>query len=60
VNSGEWRPFFPADGIFDGKREAFEVLTEAFDPGTYTIAVRLRDSAENVGVGTVTVQIPRR
>ena len=60
VNSGEWRPFFPVDGIFDGKREAFEVLTEALDPGTYTIAVRLRDSAENVGVGTVTVQIPRR
>jgi hypothetical protein len=60
VDSGEWRAFFPSDGIFDSKREAFEVLTEAFEPGEYTIVVRLTDVADNIGVASVVVRIPRR
>jgi hypothetical protein len=60
VNSGEWRPFFPSDGIFDSRREAFDVLTEAFAPGDYTIVVRLTDVADNIGVASVAVHIPQR
>jgi hypothetical protein len=53
----DWRPFLPADGIFDEPVEAFDLDVSSFvGPGNHLIAVRVLDQAGNVVVRDVEVK----
>ncbi|HMI88943.1 MAG TPA: hypothetical protein VK550_32915 [Polyangiaceae bacterium] len=53
----EWRPFSPADGIFDEPVEAFDLdVSTLAGPGNHLIAVRVFDQAGNFVVRDVEVK----
>jgi hypothetical protein len=53
----EWRPFLPADGIFDEPVEAFDLDVSSFvGPGNHLVAVRVFDQAGNFVVRDVEVK----
>jgi len=48
AGSDEWRPIFPADGIFDEQRENFDVdLSQVLPAGPALLSVRAYDAADN-------------
>jgi hypothetical protein len=48
AGSDEWRPLFPNDGIFDERRESFDVdLSQVLPAGPTLISVRAYDSSDN-------------
>ncbi|MBI5478523.1 MAG: PQQ-like beta-propeller repeat protein [Deltaproteobacteria bacterium] len=58
IDGGDWVPFYPADGIFDGTAKTFSVrLPDSLLPGQHTVAVRTADEAHNIGVAQVTFRI---
>ena len=44
---GKWHTGRPADGVFDGPIEKFEVRTPPLEPGQHVVTVRIRDAAGN-------------
>jgi hypothetical protein len=60
INGKKWVNVFPADGLFDGRRESFQFKTEALKPGTYVIVLRVQDAAGNIGTGDVLFTVPLR
>lgn len=53
VDAGEWRPVRGVDGVLDERVEPFDLALPAdLAPGEHTIALRARDEAGNVGVGS--------
>jgi len=56
VDSGDWRAFFPSDGIFDSRIEAFSFKVTGLSGGNPIVLVRVTDALENVGVGKVVIR----
>lgn len=56
-NPNLWFPFFPTDGIFDERREAFDIdVSSLLAGGTGLVAIRISDAAGNRVVRTVEVR----
>jgi WD40 repeat protein len=58
VDTGEWRPLFPKDGIIDEKSESFSYVSGELSPGEHVIAFRVYDQNDNAGMGKLVVRIP--
>jgi hypothetical protein len=58
VDTGDWRPVFPRDGIVDSKSESFGYLSGDLTPGEHVIAFRVYDQNDNAGMGKIVVRIP--
>ena len=58
IDTGEWRPVFPKDGIIDSKSEAFSYVTGDLSSGEHVIAFRVYDQNDNAGMGKLVVRIP--
>ncbi len=57
-DGGAWMPLAPRDGLLDETAEGFVVkLPEGLAKGGHDVAVRAKDAAGNVGVGSRTVRI---
>ena len=50
-NDEHWKVMFPADGIFDSKREELMVQTETLPAGEHTITIQATDAEGNTSVG---------
>jgi hypothetical protein len=58
IDGGDWVPFYPSDGIFDGTAKTFNVrLPDNLVAGQHTVAVRTADEANNLGVAQVTFRV---
>ncbi len=58
IDTGEWRPVFPKDGIIDSKSESFSILSGDLVTGEHVIAFRTYDQNDNAGMGKLVVRIP--
>jgi hypothetical protein len=58
IDTGDWRPVFPKDGIIDSKSESFSYLSGELTPGEHVIAFRIYDQNDNAGMGKLVVKIP--
>jgi hypothetical protein len=58
IDTGDWRPVFPKDGIIDSKSESFSYLSGDLTPGEHIIAFRIYDQNDNAGMGKLVVRIP--
>lgn len=58
VDTGDWRPVFPKDGIIDEKTESFSYLSGELPSGEHIIAFRVYDQNDNAGMGKFVVRIP--
>ena len=58
IDTGDWRPVFPKDGIIDSKSESFNYLSGELTPGEHVIAFRIYDQNDNAGMGKLVVRIP--
>jgi hypothetical protein len=45
-----------ADGVIDGKREAFRVQVDGLSAGEHIVVVRVYDSSNNVGLVKVVLR----
>lgn len=51
VDGGDWRLVYPKDGVTDARLEAFEVSLAGLTASEHTIAIRAKDTANNIGTG---------
>jgi hypothetical protein len=58
VDTGDWRPVFPRDGIIDSKSESFSYFSGELTSGEHVIAFRVYDQNDNAGMGKLVVRIP--
>jgi hypothetical protein len=58
IDTGDWRPIFPKDGIIDSKTESFSYVSGPLTSGEHVIAFRVYDQNDNVGMQKVIVKIP--
>jgi hypothetical protein len=58
IDTGDWRPVFPKDGIIDSKSESFSFLSGDLAPGEHVVAFRVYDQNDNAGMGKLVVRIP--
>ncbi|HYR88373.1 MAG TPA: hypothetical protein VE422_30115 [Terriglobia bacterium] len=58
IDTGDWRPVFPKDGIIDSKSESFSYVSGDLPSGEHVIAFRIYDQNDNAGMGKLVVRIP--
>jgi hypothetical protein len=58
IDTGDWRPVFPKDGIIDSKSESFSYVSGDLTSGEHVIAFRVYDQNDNAGMGKLVVRIP--
>ncbi|HLH32296.1 MAG TPA: hypothetical protein VKY31_13915, partial [Terriglobia bacterium] len=58
IDTGDWRPVFPKDGIIDSKSESFSYISGELAPGEHVIAFRVYDQNDNAGMAKLVVRIP--
>ncbi|MBM3264294.1 MAG: hypothetical protein FJY97_12835, partial [candidate division Zixibacteria bacterium] len=58
IDGGRWRVVYPVDGVCDARTEAFEISVSDVPAGEHTIAVRARDTANNMGTGKKVMTLP--
>ena len=58
IDGGDWQVLSAADGICDDLMESFTIKLPALAPGPHAVAVRVWDSADNVGAGGLTIRSP--
>ena len=58
IDTGDWRPVFPKDGIIDSKSESFSYVSGDLSSGEHVIAFRVYDQNDNAGMGKLVVRIP--
>ena len=58
LDTGDWRPLFPRDGIIDSKSESFSYLSGELSSGEHVIAFRVYDQNDNAGMAKLVVRIP--
>jgi hypothetical protein len=58
IDTGDWRPVFPKDGIIDSKSESFSYLSGELTSGEHVVAFRVYDQNDNAGMGKLVVRIP--
>ena len=51
IDGGDWMVIYPTDGVADSRQETFELMLTDLAPGEHTIAVRAKDTSNNVGAG---------
>jgi hypothetical protein len=57
VDSGDWTPVFPDDGLFDSPRETITLSLPDLTPGTHVLVVRTTDAAGNVNTGDTLIEV---
>jgi hypothetical protein len=57
LDSGEWVPVFPDDGLFDTPGETITIRLPDLKPGTHVLMVRATDAAGNVGTGDALIEV---
>ncbi|MBC8132612.1 MAG: hypothetical protein H7X95_06495, partial [Deltaproteobacteria bacterium] len=58
VDGGDFQLVAPTDGIADDLYEPFSIHLPALPRGPHAVAVRITDSADNVGAAQITVKAP--
>lgn len=58
IDGGEWRIVYPRDGVSDAKTESFEVSLTGVPAGEHTMAIRAKDTSNNVGTGKRVMILP--
>jgi hypothetical protein len=58
IDTGDWRPVFPKDGILDSKSESFSYLSGDLTSGEHVIAFRVYDQNDNAGMAKLVVRVP--
>jgi hypothetical protein len=58
IDTGDWRPVFPKDGILDAKSDSFNFVSGDLTPGEHVIAFRVYDQNDNAGMAKLVVRIP--
>jgi hypothetical protein len=58
IDTGDWQPIFPKDGINDSKSESFSYMSPELAAGEHVLAFRVYDQNDNAGLGKVVVRIP--
>jgi len=58
IDTGDWRPVFPKDGIIDEKSESFSYVSGELSPGEHIVAFRVYDQNDNAGMAKLVVRIP--
>jgi hypothetical protein len=58
VDGGEFQLVSPTDGIADDLTEPFAIRLPALTRGPHAIAVRITDSADNIGSARITLRAP--
>jgi hypothetical protein len=56
LDSGEWVPVFPDDGLFDTPGETITIRLPDLKPGVHILMVRATDAAGNVGTGDALIE----
>jgi hypothetical protein len=56
LDSGDWVPVFPDDGMFDTPGETITIRLPDLKPGTHVLMVRATDAAGNVGTGDARIE----
>lgn len=51
VDGGDWRLVYPKDGVTDARLEAFQISLTGLAASEHTIAIRAKDTSNNVGTG---------
>jgi hypothetical protein len=49
LDGQDWKPFYPKDDLFDTREEAFDIEIKEASTGPHVIAVRTKDSRNNIG-----------
>jgi len=58
IDGGEFQLASPTDGIADDLKELFSIRLPALTPGPHAVALRITDSADNVGAAQLTLRAP--
>jgi outer membrane protein assembly factor BamB len=58
IDGGDWQVLPAADGICDDLVESFTIKLPALAAGPHAVAVRVWDSADNVGAGGISIRSP--
>ena len=58
MDSGDWTPLYPADGLFDQPAESFSISMPKLSVGTHVLRVQATDAAGNTGAGDLVFQVP--
>jgi len=58
LDTGDWRPIFPKDGIIDSKSESFSYVSGDLTSGEHVFAFRVYDQNDNAGMGKLVVRVP--
>lgn len=56
LDSGEWTPIFPDDGLFDSNDEVITVTLANLKQGSHILVIRAHDAAGNVGTSDAILQ----
>ena len=57
LDGGDWQVVYPEDGICDGREEPFSLKLVNLAGGTRVLAVRVSDTAGNLGVSSTGIQV---
>ena len=57
-NGGDWKPVFPADGIFDSSAERFVYRTGPLPKGEHVFVCAAADERDNIGSGKLVITVP--
>ena len=57
LDAQDWRPVFPADGLFDEPTETVRIDLSGLTAGEHSVVVRAVDVLGNVGVGRAVLEV---
>jgi hypothetical protein len=57
IDGGDWLVVYPTDGVADSREETFNLALTHLNAGEHTIAIRARDTSNNIGTGKQVVMV---